>query len=112
MGKLEKLARQQQPGMPDAWYQSLEQEATGQIDELAAKIAGDDPPKETFRAKLSRLQQARAAAEEMVMEDLILAHPKPLEPADPKRTPQEAKLTAALTEFEEARKSLDEPPPA
>jgi len=62
---------------PDSFFEDLGNRASDRITELADEIAGDMPPGEGYLERVARLGQARRAAEEMVLHDMILLEPEP-----------------------------------
>jgi hypothetical protein len=68
---------------PDSFFSNLGNQVSGQIDQLALQLAGDDQPGEGYLAKAGRLGQARRQAEEIVLTDLILLDPEPEAEEDP-----------------------------
>lgn len=77
---------------PEAFFSRLGQEATEQIDQVSAALAGDDPGGEEYLAKVGRLRMARSTAESQVLRELVLLPPEPGHPEydpedDPDRQP-------------------------
>jgi hypothetical protein len=62
---------------PDSYFSTLGQEAAHQIEDLAAELAGSDPPGEDYLTRAGRLTTARLQAEEIVLPELILLPPEP-----------------------------------
>ena len=67
----------QQISDPETFFTKLGQETAQQIATLAADLAGDDPPGETYLQKMGRLNRARLEAEEIVLAETILLPPEP-----------------------------------
>jgi hypothetical protein len=65
---------------PTGFFENLGQEAQERIEEVASDLAGDDPPGETYLAKVGRLRMARLQATELVLREL-LPDPETGEPA-------------------------------
>ena len=61
----------------DSFFQDLGSRAESKIDELALDFAGNDPPGETYLAKVGRLGEARHRAEQIVLSEMILLDPEP-----------------------------------
>jgi hypothetical protein len=69
---------------PEGFFSRLGREVEAQIEELAAELAGDDPPGEGYLEKLGRLNMARLRAEEVVLRERVLLPPESgLEDQDP-----------------------------
>lgn len=68
---------------PDSYFSSLGEEAASRIADLAASLAGSDPPGEGYLVKVGRLNMARLQAEEAVLPELILLPPEPGAEEDP-----------------------------
>jgi len=64
-------------GDKDSFFSDLGSRAESRIDELALEFAGNDPPAETYLAKVGRLGEARHRAEQIVLSEMILLHPEP-----------------------------------
>jgi hypothetical protein len=62
---------------PTSFFSDLGNQAEQRIDQLADRLAGDDPLGEDYLAKAGRLGQARMQAEEIVLAELILLPPEP-----------------------------------
>ncbi|MFI7080941.1 TnpV protein [Micromonospora sp. NPDC049903] len=60
----------------NSYFSTLGEQAAQQIDDLARNLAGPDPTGEGYLDKLGRLNQARMAAEEQVLPELILIDPE------------------------------------
>lgn len=56
---------------PTAFFANLGEEMAQRVDELSMAIAGADPPVESYLEKVRRLNQARMAAEEEVMREML-----------------------------------------
>jgi len=63
-----------------AFFQDLSDQMQEQIDGLAEAIAGEDPPQESFQAKVGRLSEARSSAEAAVLREML---PPPEAPPTP-----------------------------
>ncbi|GAB3866523.1 hypothetical protein GCM10029963_78970 [Micromonospora andamanensis] len=61
---------------PEQLLLDFGEQAAQQIEELARNLAGPDPAGEGYLDKLGRLNQARMAAEEQVLPELILIDPE------------------------------------
>jgi hypothetical protein len=61
----------------DSFFSGLGSRAESRIDELALSFAGNDPPGETYLAKVGRLGEARHRAEQIVLSEMILLDPEP-----------------------------------
>ena len=68
---------------PDSFFSTLGQETARQIDELAAELAGDDQPGESYLEKAGRLTAARSQAEEIILPQQVLLAPEPETGEDP-----------------------------
>ena len=79
---------------PDSFFSTLGQETVCQIDELAAELAGDDQPGESYLAKAGRLTAARSQAEEIILPQQVLLAPEPETSEDP----EENDSLSAITE--------------
>jgi hypothetical protein len=62
---------------PTSFFSELGEEVSERIADLAMDLAGDDPPGETYMAKVGRLNMARLRAEEMVLPETVLLSPEP-----------------------------------
>ena len=62
---------------PVGFFSRLGREVEAQIEELAAELAGDDPPGEGYLEKLGRLNMAWLRAEEVVLQERVLLPPEP-----------------------------------
>lgn len=58
-----------------SFFSTLGEQAASQIEELTREIAGPDVPGEGYLDKLGRLNNARMAAQEVVLPQLILIDP-------------------------------------
>lgn len=90
---------------PESFFANLAEAAQEQIDTLADALAGPDDPAETFMEKVSRLTQARHAAEGHVLREMVLLaeeSPKP-ESSDPS---SDADFEDAVAEFQRLREQL------
>jgi hypothetical protein len=58
---------------PTVFFTDLGEQMAQQVDELSLAIAGADPPGEGYLEKVGRLNQARLAAEEEVMREMLPA---------------------------------------
>jgi hypothetical protein len=107
---------------PETFFGTLGEQAAQEIEQVAAALAGDDPPGETFQAKAGRLQAAQQAATELVMRQTLLALlppnwpdsdlPVPATP-DPSMAPatptaEDVALAEAIQEFSDAQSELDQ----
>lgn len=99
------------------FFSDLAEEANRQIQELEDAIAGTDVPGETFQQRLGRLNEARSAAEQQVIRELILPEPTPtqsglaeeLHQEPPEEDEPEAReLDEAIRAFWDARAETDE----
>jgi hypothetical protein len=61
----------------DSFFSELGEEVEERIENLAADLAGDDPPGETYLDKVGRLNMARLRAEEAVLPEMVLLPPEP-----------------------------------
>jgi hypothetical protein len=61
---------------PSSYFSTLGEQAAQQIEDLTRQLAGPDPTGEGYLDKLGRLNQARQAAEEQVLPELILIDPQ------------------------------------
>ena len=68
---------------PDSFFSTLGQETARQIDELAAELAGDDQPGESYLEKAGRLAAARSQAEEIILPQQVLLPPESETSEDP-----------------------------
>jgi hypothetical protein len=68
---------------PSRFFMELGQQAESEIQELSLRLAGPDPPREEYLAKVGRLNMARLQAEEQVLAELILIEA----PEDPEEAP-------------------------
>jgi hypothetical protein len=62
---------------PTRFFTQLGAEVEQEIQELAAALAGDDPPGETYLAKVGRLRMARLQAEEQILAERVLLPAEP-----------------------------------
>ncbi|MFF0256873.1 TnpV protein [Micromonospora zamorensis] len=60
----------------NSFFSTLGDQATHQIEDLTRQLAGPDPAGEGYLDKLGRLNEARMAAEEQVLPELILIDPE------------------------------------
>ncbi|AEB48017.1 TnpV protein [Micromonospora maris] len=60
----------------NSYFSTLGEQAAQLIEELARELAGPDPAGEGYLDKLGRLNEARMAAEEQVLPELILIDPE------------------------------------
>ncbi|GAA2224118.1 hypothetical protein ACFY2R_28060 [Micromonospora olivasterospora] len=60
----------------NSYFSTLGEQAAQQIEDLARQLAGPDPTGEGYLDKLGRLNEARMAAEEQVLPELILIDPQ------------------------------------
>ncbi|WP_420118645.1 hypothetical protein [Micromonospora sp.] len=75
----------------NSFFSTLGDQALHQIEDLTRKLAGPDPTGEGYLDKLGRLNEARMAAEEQVLPELILIDPETNEtspPTTPNPSPQ------------------------
>ena len=78
---------------PDSFFSMLGEETASQIADLTVGLAGDDPQREDYLAKVGRLNMARLQAEERVLTERVLLDPEPGAEQDPDETeesPEEA----------------------
>jgi hypothetical protein len=59
----------------EAFFRELGERAESEIQQLQDRLAGSDPPSETYLEKVGRLNMARLQAEEIVLPELILIAP-------------------------------------
>ncbi len=78
---------------PTNYFSTLGAEVEQEIQDLAQALAGDDPPDETYLAKVGRLRMARLQAEEQILAERILLPAEP-ETEDDQEDP-EATTTGA-----------------
>jgi hypothetical protein len=71
---------------PGSFFSMLGEETARQIADLAADLAGDDPPGEGYLEKVGRLNMARLQAEERVLAERVLLAPEPGAEEDPEET--------------------------
>lgn len=71
---------------PTRFFEELGQQAETEIQELALRLAGPDPPREDYLSKVGRLNMARLQAEEQVLAELILIE-APEDPEEPETGP-------------------------
>jgi hypothetical protein len=90
------------------FFQNLETEAESQIDVLADRLAGEDPPDEEYNKTVGRLRSARQQAEELVMRETVLLDPATVEPEQEPEMPEDQELQTALTDFQDATAELEE----
>jgi hypothetical protein len=62
---------------PGTFFSDLGTRVEQRIDNLAAELAGDDPPGEDYLAKAGRLGEARHRAEQIVLTEEVLLDPEP-----------------------------------
>ncbi len=62
---------------PTSFFSTLGEDVAGRVEDLAAELAGDDPPGETYMEKVGRLNMARLRAEEMVLPETVLLPAEP-----------------------------------
>jgi hypothetical protein len=62
---------------PDSFFSDLGNRAEARIDEMSLEFAGNDPPGETYLAKVGRLGEARHRAEQIVLSEMVLLDPEP-----------------------------------
>jgi hypothetical protein len=62
---------------PASFFSELGEEVAERIEDLAAELAGDDAPGETYMDKVGRLNMARLRAEEVVLHETVLLSPEP-----------------------------------
>ncbi|WJZ68604.1 TnpV protein [Kocuria rosea] len=60
---------------PQAWFESLGEEASIRVDDLMRQLAGPDPVGETFLEKLGRLNASKMQAEEIVRAEMLTPDP-------------------------------------
>ena len=63
----------------EAFFAQLGERAESEIQQLQDRLAGPDPPNETYLEKVGRLNMARLQAEEIVLPELILIAGSPAE---------------------------------
>lgn len=56
---------------PTTFFSELGEQAETQIQDLAMRLSGDDPPGEEYLQKVGRLNMARLQAEEVVLRELV-----------------------------------------
>lgn len=61
----------------ESFFSDLGTRAELRIDEMTLAFAGNDPPAETYLAKVGRLGEARHRAEQIVLSEMILLTPEP-----------------------------------
>lgn len=64
----------------EEFFTRLGLDVEGQVEELAAAMAGDDPGGEDYLQKLGRLRMARLTAESQVLREQVLLPPEPGHP--------------------------------
>jgi hypothetical protein len=93
----------------EAFFSQLGERAASEIQQLEDRLAGPDPPTETYLEKVGRLNTARQQAEEIVLRELI-SIPPPCSSQDPGEEPDgpmaehlafEREMWAVLHEEEE-----------
>jgi hypothetical protein len=57
---------------PEAFFTQMGEDLEQAIEELAAKLAGDPPPQESYMQRVQRLTMARFEAEGQVVRDMLL----------------------------------------
>jgi len=62
---------------PTEFFADLGEQVASQIEDLEAELAGEDPPGESYLAKVGRLNNARQRAEEFVLREQVLLAPEP-----------------------------------
>ena len=67
--------RYQQLNDPDSFFSDLGEQIAQQVQDLAADLAGDDPPGGGFIEKLGRWNMARFNAEAQILRELALLEP-------------------------------------
>ncbi|MBQ1076427.1 hypothetical protein KBX06_25205 [Micromonospora sp. C31] len=67
----------------NSFFSTLGDQALAQIEDLTRQLAGPDPTGEGYLDKLGRLNEARMAAEEQVLPELILIDPETNETSPP-----------------------------
>src|SRR3954471_13621252 len=70
----------------EAFFSQLGERAASEIHQLQDRLAGPDPPTQTYLEKVGRLHTARLQAEEIVLPELILI-PPPSSIQDPEEEP-------------------------
>jgi hypothetical protein len=68
---------------PETYFSELGEEIASRIEQQARVIAGDDPTGELYLAKVGRLNEARMAATQQVLAEML---PDP-EQVDPEQSP-------------------------
>lgn len=120
MGRMAELAeRHYREFLPTAYakiadkpgfFQMLEDTAQEQIDSLVDSLTEPPTPGETYQDAVARQTTARQMAESQVFREVLM--PEPESTGEPESDPAtDAELTAALTEFREAKDSLAPPTP-
>lgn len=61
---------------PESYFLTLGSEVETQVNEIAASIAGQDVPGESYLDKVGRLNMAQKQAEEIVLKDLVWISPE------------------------------------
>ena len=61
---------------PNSFFSTLGDQVATRIADLTLDLAGEDPPGETFMAKLGRLNNAAQRAREMVLPEMVLLDPE------------------------------------
>lgn len=61
---------------PETYFTELGERVATEIEELSLELAGDDPPGESYREKLGRLNMARQQAREQVVAEQVLLPPE------------------------------------
>jgi len=61
---------------PSNFFSTLGDQVSTRIADLTLDLAGEDPPGETFIAKLGRLNNAKQRAREIVLPELVLVEPE------------------------------------
>jgi hypothetical protein len=80
---------------PETFFQTLGEQAEQQIQDLQTTLAGPDPAGEQYFEKVGRLNMARLAAEEQILEELVLI-PAPDSPTDEPATDLVSDVLAAI----------------
>jgi hypothetical protein len=62
---------------PGRFFSDLGTRTEQRIDDLAAELAGDDRPGESYLEKAGRLGEARHRAEQIVLSEDVLLNPEP-----------------------------------
>ena len=91
-------ARYSQIEDPDSYFAALGLEVARRIGDLMLDLAGQDPPREDYLAKVARLNSARRQAEEIVLAEEVLLAPEPEASRAEEETPSAPPPVPAVVE--------------